>query len=158
MKSDDRDAGLVQALHRLGDGRLMLHDIEPAFGRQLLAAFRHQRRLIGLHLAGDADDLVGDRHFEVEQIGDDLPQDAHIAVLDVPAVFAQMDGDAVGAAQQRRAPRQHGIGFQGAASLPNRGDVIDVDAQANHERSRAMPMRALPWYASCHDALDTAGT
>ena len=48
------------------DRRLVGDHVEPALGRQLLPLLRHQRRLVRLHLAGDADDLVGGGHLQVE--------------------------------------------------------------------------------------------
>jgi len=44
---------------------LVLHDIEPSFGRQFFTAFRHQRRLLGLHFASDVHDGVRHRKLEV---------------------------------------------------------------------------------------------
>ncbi len=61
------------------------------------------------------------------------PQRAQIVVLNVSAILAQMDGDAVGAAEQSQHRRRHRIGFVRSPCLPHGGHMIDVDAQANHD-------------------------
>ena len=60
------------------------------------------------------------------------PQQAQVALLDVAAVLAQVDGDAVGAAEQGQHRRRHGVGFVRPPRLPQRGDVVDVDAEPDH--------------------------
>ena len=106
--------------------------IQTALGGQLLTAFRHQRRLIRLDVTGDVRDRVDRGHFQVQTIGDDWAQQTHVAVLDVAPVFAQVDGDAVGAGEEGEDGRRDRIGFFGPPRLPHGGDVVDVDAEANH--------------------------
>jgi hypothetical protein len=56
----------------------------------------------------------------------------HVGVLDVAAVFAQVQGNDVGAGllgQQRRA---QGVGIDGAARVAQGGNVVDIDAQVDH--------------------------
>src|SRR5205807_2387424 len=74
----------------------------------------------GLNLDGLGAEHVG--HF-------DLPG---VAVVDVPAILAQVYGDAVGPTQEREHGGRDGIGLGSTAGLPHRGDVVDVDAQASH--------------------------
>ena len=50
----------------------------------------------------------------------------------MPAIFAQVDGDAVGAAALRRQRRLDDVRVRRPARLPDRGDVVDVDAEADH--------------------------
>ena len=66
---------------------------------------------------------------------DQFAQTPHVLVLDVPAILAQVDGDAVGAAQMRLGGGPYRIGFVRAPRLPQRGDVVDVHAQFNHDGS-----------------------
>src|SRR5262249_24196323 len=107
-------------------------DVEAALGRQLLAALRDERGLVGLHLTGDVGNGVDRGHFEVETVGDDRPQQADVAVLDVAPVLAQVDGDAVGAGEEGEDGRRDGVGLVAAPCLPHRGDVVDVEAEADH--------------------------
>ena len=53
--------------------------------------------------------------------------------MDMAAVFAEMERDAVGPAEFRERGRPDGVGLVGAASLPDGGDVVDVDAKKSHE-------------------------
>src|SRR4029450_10433480 len=53
-------------------------------------------------------------------------------VLDVPAILAQMHGDAVGAAEMRLNRGPDGIGLVRAPRLPDRCDMVDIDAKFNH--------------------------
>ena len=52
-----------------------------------------------------------------------------VVVLDVAAVLAQVDGDAVGAGRLAQPRGLERIGLVGAACLPDGGHVIDVDVQ-----------------------------
>ena len=47
----------------------------------------------------------------LSRCGHDRAQQAQVAVLDVPAILAQMNGDAVGAAQQGQHRGRHRVGF-----------------------------------------------
>ena len=118
---------------------LLRGDVEPALGRDLLAPLGHQHRHLRLERAGDADHLVGRRHFEVELDLRQRAQPAHVLVLDVPAVFAQVHGDAVGAAQVRFDRRPDRVGLVGAPRLAQRRDVVDVDAELDHDRRSSLP-------------------
>ena len=62
----------------------------------------------------------------------ELAQAAHVLVLDVPPVLAQVAGDAVGAAEMRLDRGPDRIGLVGAPRLAHGGDVIDVDAELDH--------------------------
>ena len=57
-------------------------------------------------------------------IGDD------VGVLDMAPVLAQVRSDAVGAGVLAQSRGRHRIGLVGLARLTERGDVIDVNAQA----------------------------
>ena len=58
------------------------------------------------------------------------PEQAQVAVLDVPAVLAEMDGDPVGPAQLGQDGRPDRVGLAPAPGLAQRGDMIDVHTQA----------------------------
>ena len=53
-----------------------------------------------------------------------------VGVLDVPAVLAQVRGDAVGAGALAESDGVGGYGLLAASCLPHRRDVIDVDVEA----------------------------
>ena len=73
--------------------------------------------------------LIGGGHLEVERAAHRLAQHAHVAVLDVPAILAQVDGDAVGARELAQRSRPHRVGVARAACLPQRRDVVDVHVE-----------------------------
>ena len=75
---------------------------------------------------------VGGGHLEVELDVHELAQAAHVLVLDVAAILAQVHGDAVGAAQVRLDGRPYGIGLVRAPRLAQGCDVVDVDAELDH--------------------------
>src|SRR5262245_36865442 len=90
---------------------------------------------MGFDLASDRDDLVHRRHFQVES-RDELTKDAHVAVLNVAAILAQVDGDAVSPTRQSTRRRRPRVWLGGAAGLAHRGDVIDVRPEADRTRWR----------------------
>ena len=123
--------GVGEAAHDLLQ-RPAGRDRQPALGRPLLALLGHQRAEVGLHLARDAQHLVGRRHLQVQHAAHGLAQHPHVAVLDVAAVLAQVDGDAVGARQLAQRRRRDRIGIARPALLAQRRDVVDVDVEADH--------------------------
>ena len=65
-------------------------------------------------------------------------QPAHILVLDVTPIFAQVAGDAVGAAQMRFDRGPDGVRLVGAARLAHGRDVVDVDAELDHRSASSI--------------------
>ncbi len=55
-----------------------------------------------------------------------------VAILNVPTIFPQMDGDSIRAAQFRQDRGPDGIGFIRLARLPQRRDMVDVDTKFRH--------------------------
>ena len=97
----DHDAGSGQALYGLLEGFLLGNNIQATFGGDLVPALGHQHRHLRLDAARDADHLVGRGHLEVQLDVGELAQPAHILVLDMAPVLAQVHRDAVGAAEVR---------------------------------------------------------
>ena len=119
---------------QLRDRRRKLHalagDVEPAFGGALLAAFRHQAGGMRPRLDRDRDHLVGCGHFEVEWLGDLGLEACNIVVADMPAILAQMRGDAIGAGRDRDLGGLHRIGMRATARVADGRNVIDVHTEA----------------------------
>ena len=97
-----------------------------------MAPFGHQHRHLGLDGARDGHHAFGRCHLEIELDVRKFTQAPHVLVLDVAAVFAQVDGDPVRAAEVRLDCGPYWIGLVGAARLPDGGHVVDVDAQLDH--------------------------
>ena len=89
----------------------------------------------GLMPERDVEHLAGRRHLEIERLVDVGLQPRNVVVADMAAVLAQMGGDAVGAGGDRELGRAHGSGWRAAARVPQGGDVIDIDAEAQHRGS-----------------------
>src|SRR5438132_13302094 len=87
---------------------------------------------MGLAIHGDADHLIRRRHFEVELALDDFAQEAQVAILDVAAIFPQMDDDAIRSAQFRQHRGGDGLRLFAPACLAQGRHVIYVDAQPSH--------------------------
>jgi hypothetical protein len=78
----------------------------------------------------DVDHLLSRRHLEVERQLELAHQAFDVVVDDVPAVLAQVGGDAVGAGGLGDARGPERIGQPAAARVAHRGDVIDVHSEA----------------------------
>lgn len=137
-ESRDNQARVVQRLDDGFEAVGLTGDIEAALGRDLAATFGHKHGGVGLDAAGDTDHLVGRGHFEVELDADELAEQEQVAVVDVAAVFAEVDGDAVGTAKLGLVGGADRIGlalseaFALVPRLADGGDVVDVDAELDH--------------------------
>ena len=96
------------------------------------ARFGHQAAVLRPHRARDAEHLLGDRHLEIHaRLQQRRAVQRDVAVLDVAAILAQMQRDAVGAGLSASERRVHRIGIARAPRLAQRRHVIDVDAECD---------------------------
>lgn len=110
------------------------HHVQAAFGGHFLTALGHEADVLGADIARDVEHLLRDGALQVHARAQLRPQRAHIGVLDVAAIFAQVQGNEIGAGffgQQRRGDR---VRVGGAARVAQRGDVVDIDAQVDDSR------------------------
>ena len=121
--------GFAEQPARGGDAFLLTGHVQSSLGRQLLALLRHQTAIAGRRSYRDGQHLVGDRALEVHMRPHDLDDRRQVRVLNVPAVFAQMHRDAVGARLFGDDDRLARLRIARAARLPKSSDVIDVHAQ-----------------------------
>ena len=128
----DGNAGRTQPVDRSGDPVAIGDDIQPALGGNFFPLLGHERRLIGLHVAGDFRDFGLAGHLQIQLDRDSLAEDPQIAVGNVPAILAQVQRDAVGAAELGQRRRPDGVRLVGPPRLPNCGHVIDIDAKFRH--------------------------
>ena len=141
------DAGGAQALgagHQTGE---VGDDIEPALRGELFRPLGHQGHLVRARAAGDGDHLVARRHLEVQLAAHRSAQALEVAVLDVPPVAAQVNGDAGGTGGLGDRGRLDRIRIVAAPRLAQGGDMVDVD----RELQRGCGHRAVPiscWMAS----------
>ena len=152
------DACLFELFHRLGHRILLRNHVEAAFRGKLLTAFGNQRRFVGFDGTGDIDNFVNRGHFQIQTVRDHLSQKMYVAILNVPTIFAQVNGDAVGAAQYGQNGGGHGIGQLSVPGLSKRGNVIDVYAKSDHtvflagcRQTRRDKRRSFAYFYPCRD-------
>ncbi len=140
----DADAGGLQSLDGGFEGAAMFDAVEAPFRGDFLAVFGDEADVVGLDAKGEVEDFLGVAHFEVELRHEAVAELANVLVLDVAAVGAEVDGNAMcpGAfasgssfeeARLRIGMREHG----GIAGLPKGGHVVDVDAEFHGKSSVA---------------------
>ena len=126
-QADQRAVGLQHA----GDARDLIKrgaHIQAAFGGQFLAAFRHQARAGRRNFEGALDNGRRHGHFQIELGAHRLAQADYIGILNMAAVFAQMNRDAGRAGHFREGGRDDRIGHGGLPRLAQGCNVIYVDA------------------------------
>ena len=133
----DLNAEGLQTVDGLGKGGKGAGDSKAAFGGQFFAFFGDNADGGGTKLGGDFDHLRRVRHFEVQGDLERLFEPPNVAVLYVPSILAQMNGDAVTTGGFTGDGGLDGIrlalGFGSAiAGLTNGGDVVNVNAQFEH--------------------------
>lgn len=67
-----------------------------------------------------------------------LAQAAHVFILNMATVLAQMHGDTVRTAQLEFPAAAHTGSVQGAAGLPQGGYMVDIDAEFDHSSCNSM--------------------
>jgi hypothetical protein len=132
----DADAGIAQACdHRL-QVIVLAGRIETTLGRPLLALLGHDAGGMRPMAERNADHLLGRGHLEVQRHLELAHQAFDVGIDDVPAVLAQMGGDAVGAGRLGDARGAQRIGQLAAARVAHGGDVIDVHAKTQRGKCR----------------------
>src|SRR5262249_15638579 len=109
------------------------------FGGQFLTSFGDESDLIGADLKCNCHNAGLDRQLEIKPHLDSFPEQAQIAVLNVPTVLAEMNRDAVSAAELGQDGSPDRVRFPPAPGLTKRGHMINVDAQSWHDRD---PLRS----------------
>ena len=127
-KQADDDSRVVQPLDGIGKFLNIPCNVQPAFSRDFLTPFRNDRRLIGNDLTGDSQYVFVARQLHVELAGNGLTQDEQVSVLNMPAIFAKMNGDAVRSAQLRQRRGGNRVWLVGQARLTNRCNVVNIDS------------------------------
>ena len=113
--------------------RFLAGDVQAPFGCQFKAEVLGDKRgLMGFQVESQRNDRRLEGQLEIQAHLYGLFEQSDVAVLDVAAVFAEMDGDDVGASELGKYGSPDGVGFTPSSRLAKRGDMIDVDAEAWH--------------------------
>ena len=103
--------------HNFTQPRNLSRSVKAAFGGQLLATLWNQHGRGGFDLYRKRNHVLGGRHFKMKSRGHMVLQRAHIGVLNVPAIFAQMNRDSIGAAKFGLLGGMQWIGIHALAGL-----------------------------------------
>jgi len=128
----DQRAARREQRQDLRDALALENHVQAAFGGELLATLGHEADHSRAALEREADHFLIEAALQIQDRATALAQLAHVAVLDVAAILAQVHRDPVGSRALRGQGPGDGIGLDPAASLPQRGHVVDVDVQAQH--------------------------
>src|SRR5439155_26379157 len=131
------DAGRPEPLDRAAHALGVPRDIETTLGGELLAPLGHEAGVLGANAEREGHHRVGHRHLEVQLDAQPAAELLHVPLLDVAPVLAQVHGDAVRARGLGVQRRRDGVRVVDPARLPEGGDVVDVDAEAEHGRTVA---------------------
>jgi hypothetical protein len=113
----------------------VIRTFQTAFGSQFRSIFRDKRYLIRTYLLCYLDDRLRHRHLEIKLAGDGFFEDTHIAVIDMPAVLPEVDGNPVCTGQfaLHRCPDR--VRLIRPSGLTNRCHMIDIDIEYCHANS-----------------------
>ena len=128
----DRNLRVVEEANQGGEPPPMFRYRKPAFGGEFLSPFRDQRDFIGPDAQRNLRGRVVRSHFQIQSGRDDIPKQIQVPFLDVATIFTEMDDQAVRAAQVRQYRCGNGIRLMPASGLPERGDMVDIDAESGH--------------------------
>jgi hypothetical protein len=96
-KKADKNIGLIEFLNHGAERVDFGGGVETSFGSDLRAVFGDEADFGGLEAEGEVEHGGGGGHFEVELLATFLAESENVVVLDVATIFAEVDGDGVGA-------------------------------------------------------------
>ena len=125
----DRNLRVMEQADQGGEPFPVFRHRKPAFGGQFLSPFRNQRDFIGPDAQRNLRGRVVRGHFQIQSGRNHVPKQVQVPFLDVSTIFTEMHDQAVRAAQVREHRRGNGVRLMPAPGLPERSDVVDVDAE-----------------------------
>ncbi len=126
----DTDAGFAQRCAAVAQTVELPGDVESTLSGELGAFLRDEAAILRAHVACHSQHRVGGCHLQVHARLQGRAHAGDVVVLDVPPILAQVQRYAVGARLLRDERGKQGIRERRATYLPQRGDVVDVDAEA----------------------------
>jgi len=118
---------------------LLSRHVEATLGRALLPALRYEADRVRTMGQRNRPHLRSGRHLEIQGHGDLAPKPANIVIRDVAPILAQMGRNPIGPGFSRLPRRPDRIGMTTAAGIPNRRDVVDIDAEPKPRRGHLRP-------------------
>ena len=124
------DTRVGQRLDCVFDARGLADNVESTFGGDLFAALRHQCHLLRLETTRYLQHFRYARRLEVEVGAHTFFQSLDIGVLNMASVLPQMSRYSIRPCRFTDRRRLNGIRLLRAPSLPQRGDVVNIDIEA----------------------------
>ncbi len=128
----DPDATLLQGIDDLLEFVEPAHDIESTLGRDLLPTLGDQHGHVGPCPQRDINHFRGGRNLKVQGNIKGTGQLVEVTVLDVPAIFPEVNRDAVCSSKARLPGSLDWIRFPGPSGLADSGNVVDVYTEGRH--------------------------
>ena len=124
-------ADFRQTVHRSLDPRFLTGNVQTAFGGQFLPCFRDQTDMCRTQTLGEREHFFGDAHFEVHARLQHILEQQYVTLLDMPTVFTQVHGDAIGTRLFSIQRCFHRVWIASTTGLTQGGDMVDVHAKKN---------------------------
>ena len=102
------------------------HNVQSTLGGDFFSFFGYQSCLIGSHLDSDIDNFVGTGKLQVEFRADRFSQDMDIAILDVTAIFSQMNRNTVSTCELGQNGGRNRIWLLTTSRLTQGGHMINI--------------------------------
>jgi hypothetical protein len=138
-KEAHHNVGLIEFLDNGPKGFDLVGGVESAFGCDLGTIFGNETDFGGLKAKGEFEHCGGGNHFEVELLAVFMAELEDVGILDMTAIFAEMDCDGVRTCIETDTSQGNGIGFRhdterrvAVSRLPESGKVINVYNQSDH--------------------------
>ena len=110
-------------IHPLPSELKPLLDTQNQLLQRIAKTIERERRLTG--------DAAHELRTPLAALQAQVGQHRDVGVGNMPAILAQMGRDAVGAGRQGQLGGAHRLGIAGAARVPDRRHVVDIDAQSD---------------------------
>ena len=98
-KGTGNNAGIAQLADNSLQPCFLTNDIQTTFGCYFLTSFRYEHGHFRLELTGNADHFIGSRHFQIQFDLGQITQLAHVGILNMTPVFAQVNRNAISSTQ-----------------------------------------------------------
>jgi len=139
----DADVRRAELVDVISEVIVLASRVQAAIGRPFLAALGDDAGRVGTMRQRDRQHLLGRCHFQIQRQVDLGHQAVDVIIRDVPAVFAKMRGDSVGARVGRDVSGANRVRMIAPARVPDRRDVVDIDAEAQPFRHAAARLPGL---------------
>src|SRR5258707_6389542 len=126
----DRQARILQRANQLAQRVGLRRNVKATLSGDLLPALGNERHHVRLVLVSHFDHLRSSRHLQVQLRLARLAQKPQVPLLDVPAIFTQVQGNLLSPSDLRQGRGQYRIGIANLSGLPHGGHVVNVNSES----------------------------